>query len=66
MSKLQNIRVEYSLEATVNMGNFQNQKPGYKVSADVPDDMTPTEAKDALKTIVEGWLEAEIKEIRGE
>lgn len=66
MAKLQNIRVEYSLEATINMGNFENQKPGYRVSADVPEGMTPAEAKDALKSVVEGWLEAEIKEIRGE
>jgi hypothetical protein len=66
MAKAQNVRVEYALEATVNMGNFENQKPGYRVSADVPAGTHPDVVKNELKSLVEGWLEAEIKEIRGE
>jgi hypothetical protein len=66
MANAKNVRVEYHLEATVNMGNFENQKPGYTLSADVPPGVHPGVVKDELKKLVEGWLEDEIKEIRGE
>lgn len=66
MANAKNVRVEYELSATINMQNFENQKPGYRVSADVPPGVHPDVVKEELKTLVEGWLEAEIKEIRGE
>jgi hypothetical protein len=66
MAQAKNVRVEYTLEATVNMGNFENQKPGYKVSADVPPGVHPGVVRGELKSLVEGWLEEEIKEIRGD
>lgn len=60
--KLANVRVEYALEATINIGNFQNIKPGYVLSADVPEGMHPTEARNYLKSLVEKWLEEDVEE----
>lgn len=63
-NKLQNVRVEYTLDATINIGDFQNVKPGYSLSADVPEGMHPTEARNQLKALVEKWLEEEVAEIK--
>lgn len=63
---LSNIRIEYSTEATVNIGDFQNVRPGFKVSADVADGSSPTEAKKLLVGLVNDWLEAEVASIREE
>jgi len=64
--KLTNVRVEYTVEATINTGNFQNVKPGYRVSADVPEGMHPEEARAKLKALVDPWLEADITEYHQE
>lgn len=66
MSKLTNVRVEYIIDSTVNIGNFQNVKPGYRVSADVPEGMHPSEARAKLKALVDPWLEDDIAQIRKE
>lgn len=63
---LSNLRVEYSLEATVKVADFEFVKPGYKVSADVEDGVHPSEAKRRLKALVEGWLEEEIDSVKEE
>lgn len=65
-SRPRNVRVEYSNEATVNTGNFQNVKPGYSVSADVPDDQHPNDVRAKLKALVDGWIEADVDAIRRE
>lgn len=65
-NQLKNVRVEYSKEATINIGNFENVKPGYRVSADVPNGVHPDEAKKKLKALVEGWLNEDIAEERSE
>lgn len=62
MSRPTNVRVEYSVEATINMGDFQNVKPGYKLSADVPDDTHPNAVRDKLKALADAWLDQDIDE----
>ena len=61
-----NVRVEYVVEATINIGNFQNVKPGYRVSADVPDDQHPAEVRAKLKALVDPWLEEDIEQYQRE
>lgn len=64
--ELKNVRVEYSVEATVNTGNFTNVRPGYRVSADVPEGVSPSEVRSFLKDKVDAWLEADVDAIAAE
>lgn len=66
MSTPTNVRVEYACEATVNVGNFENIKPGYKVSADVPEGTSPHDIRAKLKATVNAWLEEDVIEIKSE
>lgn len=66
MSRPTNVRVEYIIEATVNTGNFQNVKPGYRVSADVPDDQHPSDVRAKLKALADAWLEEDVNTIQRE
>lgn len=66
MAKFNNVRVEYSNEATINIGNFQNVRPGYKISADVENGIHPKEARAALKALADAWLEEDIEQIQKE
>ena len=61
-----NIRVEYSIEATVNIGDFQNVRPGFTLSADVPEGASPTAVKNRLKQTADAWLDQRIAEIKEE
>lgn len=61
-----NIRVEYENSVTVNTGNFQNIKPLYRISADVIEGVSPTEAKDRLRNIVDTWLDQHVTDIQRE
>ena len=63
-SQFKNVRVGYSVEATVNVGDFQNVKPGFTIFADVADGASPTEAKDFLVSVVDGWMESEVDKAR--
>ena len=60
------VRVEYSIEMTVNTGNFQNMKPGFKISADVPDDVHPGIILNKLEALAEHRLELKVNEIQAE
>lgn len=62
MANAKNLRVEYTIDATINTGNFQNVKPGYRVSADVPEGVHPSVVRAELKALVDPWLEADIAE----
>ena len=64
--KLTNVRVEYENSVTVNTGNFQNVRPGYRVSADVPEGMHPNEARARLQSVVDRWLEEDVERIHAE
>ena len=61
-----NVRVEYSVEATINIGNFENVKPGYRISADVPEGTSPTAVRAKLKATADAWLEQDIVEHKEE
>lgn len=58
----ENIRVEYSVEATVNLGDFQNVRPGYKLSATVPKGAKASEIRAQLKSLADKWLSEDIEE----
>lgn len=57
-----NVRVSYSISATINLGNFENIKPEYEISADVPDGVNPAVVREKLKRIVDSWLEQDVIE----
>jgi len=61
-----NVRVEYRVEATVNLGDFENVRPGYTLSADVPDGMSPSAVRAKLKATADAWLEQDIVEHKTE
>lgn len=61
-----NVRIEYHNDATINTGNFQNLRPGYTVSADVPEGVHPGVIRAKLKGLVDSWLEQDIEKIRAE
>lgn len=61
-----NLRVTYHNEATINTGNFQNVKPGFTLSADVPAGASPTEVAQKLERTVEAWLDATVQRYREE
>lgn len=61
-----NIRVEYSVEATINLGNFENIRPGYRISAEVPEGSNTREVRAQLKALADGWLEEDFEAIRAE
>lgn len=60
MARPENVRVEYAIDATINTGNFQNVKPAYKVSADVPEGEHPDQTRAMLKALADRWLEEDI------
>jgi phosphopantetheine adenylyltransferase len=63
---MKNLRVEYHNEVTINLGNFENQKPGFGLSADVEEGEDPKVVARALKEKVDFWLEKTIDSIRNE
>lgn len=60
------VRVEYTVEATINVGNFQNVKPGYRISAAVPNGTHPSEVRAKLKALADSWMEEDIQDYRNE
>ena len=63
---MQNIKVRYHNEVTVNLGNFQNTKPGYEIEAVVEDGENPREVFERLETLVEDLLDKRVEAIREE
>lgn len=57
-------QVEYSLEVTVNIGNFENVKPGFKIIADVPAGEHPEATKKRCEDTVNAWMDEAVKNIR--
>lgn len=69
MAELTDVVVEYHNEVTINVGNFENVKPGYRVSGTLAGKATKADLEDArakLQAVVDGWLEADVEKIREE
>ena len=67
MAKLKDIRVGYKNEYTINMGNFENQKPGYEISALVEGEVSKAELEEVrnkLKSLLDAWLVQDIQEVK--
>lgn len=67
--RMKDIVVEYHSEVTINIGDFQNVKPGYRVSATLEGEASKSDIEDArakLKNLVDGWLEADVAEIKSD
>lgn len=63
---MRNIRVEYSAEATVNLGNFENVKPGLKVAADVSEGEDTKAVIRDLRALVDSFIEHVVAEAKAE
>jgi hypothetical protein len=59
---MKDIVVEYRNEVTINIGNFENVKPGYTVRASVSEGEDVNSVRAKIKARVDGWLEEDIKE----
>lgn len=61
---MKDIVVVYSVDATVNTGNFENVKPHYGMQVTLEEGETPAEAFDKIKAVCDGFLEAEVGSIK--
>lgn len=64
MANAKNVRVEYQCEATINLGDFQNVKPMYKASADVPDGVHPNVVYNELKGLIDPLIQKDFEEAK--
>lgn len=63
---MKNIKVRYHNEVTVNLGNFQNTKPGYEIEADVSEGESPRDAFLRLQALVDSLLDENVQAIKKE
>lgn len=63
---MKNVRVEYGAEATVNLGNFENVRPGLTVSADVAEGEDVKDVVRELRTLVDSFIEHVVAEAKAE
>ena len=63
---MKNVRVEYGAEATVNLGDFENVKPGLRMSADVPDGTDPKVVIREIRDLVDSFIEHVVAEAKRE
>jgi hypothetical protein len=61
-----NMEIEYSLEATIATGNFENIRPGVRVSDTVPEGVKPGEHAAKVKKFVETLFTEQVKEIHAD
>lgn len=61
---LENVRVEYSADATVNLGNFENVKPGLKIAADVPEGGSIKDTVNELVELVDSFITHAVNEAK--
>lgn len=61
---MKNVRVSYGVEATVNLQNFENVKPGLHMEADVPDGEDPKETIKELQALVDSFIEHVVAEAK--
>lgn len=62
---MKNIRVGHGVEFTRNIGNFENVKPNFNISADVEEGETAEEVYQKLVDKVDGWADAYLETIDG-
>ena len=58
--------VEYSLETTINTGNFENLKPGFRLVAEVQEGESVKDAAQELAKKVEFLLETQVSKYQEE
>lgn len=61
---LKNVRVEYSADATVNLGNFENVKPGLKISSDVAEGQSVKTVVNELVELVDSFITHAVNEAK--
>lgn len=61
---LTNARVEYRVDATVNLGNFENVKPGITLSADVPEGENPKDVINELSALGDAFITHQVNEAK--
>lgn len=61
---MKNVRVEYGVEATVNLQNFENVKPGLRVSADVAEGESTKAVVNELRALVDSFIEHVVAEAK--
>lgn len=63
---MHNVRVEYGVDATVNLGDFENVKPGLRVSADVAEGEDTKAVVRELRELVDSFIEHVVAEAKAE
>jgi hypothetical protein len=58
--------VRYDLESTINLGDFENVKPGYGITLEIEDGDDPDKVRAFAKRKVTEWMNAEYDEIQVE
>lgn len=58
--------VTYSLDATINIGDFENVKPSYSVTVEIEDGDDPDKVRAFAKNKVTAWMNSEYDEIQVE
>lgn len=61
---MKDIQVTYNVDATVNLGNFENVKPHFGMTVTLEDGEKPDEVFNKIKTFVDGLLEDEVGSIK--
>lgn len=63
---MKNVRVEYGADATVNLDNFENVKPGLRVAADVEEGESVKAVVRELRELVDSFIEHVVAEAKAE
>lgn len=63
---MKNIKVEYRQEVTINLGDFQNIKPFYSMSAEVEEGEKPSDVFRRVRGLVEKLMEEEVSQIQAD
>ena len=63
---MKNVRATYGAEATVNLGNFENVRPGLTLSADVEEGESVKVVVRNLRELVDSFIEHVVAEAKAE
>lgn len=59
------VKITYSLDSTINMGDYENYKPQVMAEAHLEEGDDPVEAMAELKKYVQTQLMEDVKKLRG-